>query len=302
MNSMKLTVRILFVVLATKTCTLTVAQDLEQDSVASVRQADPPEHHAFLSDAEEQNANRVGPDGRLQRASSVPVSVRAAANPTLAPEGCTAPSITEFLDDGCDESCCPDWNNPCPCAYVQVGALLMQQVPRFARQPIVVDPNTNTTFLSTSNFNSNFNPGLQATVGISLCGGRAVEFDYFGLFGGNASAVAVKPDPNAFLIFPNNFVGNVFVDMDRTQVNYSSSVQSFALNFACCCGCCDECCYECCDACCCDDVRCRSFTWFAGFRYLNLSERLDITAQRTVGGAVEEGVYNMRTTNNLYGG
>jgi hypothetical protein len=126
-----------------------------------------------------------------------------------------------------------------------------------------------------------------------LPNGRAVEFDYFGLFGGNTSAVAVKPDPSAFLTFPDNLVGNVFVDMDRAQVNYSSSLQSFAVNLPCCCGCCDECC--------CGDVRCRSFTWFGGFRYLNVNERLNITAQRTVAGAVEQGNYNIRTTNNLYG-
>ena len=192
--------------------------------------------------------------------------------------------------DGCFRPFCGD---PCPCVYVQVGALLMQQQPRFSNQPIVVDPNTNTTFLSTSDFDSNFNPGLQATVGMRLCGGRAVEFDYFGLFGRNASAVAVSPDPNAFLTFPNNLAGNVFVDMDRAQVDYSSSIHSFAANLLCCCGCCDEC------GCC--EVRCRSFEWFAGFRYLNVAEEFDITAQRTVAGAVEEGSYNIRTNNHLYG-
>jgi len=169
----------------------------------------------------------------------------------------------------------------------------MQQVPQLSSQAIIVDPNTNTTFLSTSDFDSNFNSGLQATVGIPLCGGRAVEFDYFGLFGGNASAVVVSPDPNAFLIFPNNLAGNVFVDLDRAQVVYTSSVHSFAVNLPCCCGCCDESC--------CGEVQCRSVTWFAGFRYLNLAEEFDITAQRTVAGAVEEGNYNIRTNNHLYG-
>src|SRR6476620_8264324 len=139
-----------------------------------------------------------------------------------------APSITKSQDGGFDDDCLdgcfrPFCNDPCPCVYVQVGALFFQQQPRFIRQPIVVDPNTNTTFLSTSDLNSNFSTGLQATVGMRLPNGWAVEFDYFGLFGGNASAVAVKPDPSAFLTFPDNLVGNVFVDMDRAQVNYSSS-------------------------------------------------------------------------------
>ena len=58
---------------------------------------------------------------------------------------------------------------------------------------------------------------------------------------------------------------------------------------------------ECGDECGCGQVRCRSLTWFAGFRYLNLGQKLDISAQRTVGGLVEDGTYNIRTSNNLYG-
>lgn len=243
MNSMRLAVGILFVVLATNTCTLAMSQD--------------------------------APDQ----------------------QGLVASSITKSQGGGCDESCCPTWGDPCPCVYVQVGALLMQQVPRFNRQPIVVDPNTSTTFLSTSDLDSFFNPGLQATVGMRLCGGRALEFDYFGLFGGNASAVAVSPDSNAFLTFPDNLVGNVFVDMDRVEADYSSSIHSFAVNFLCCCGCCDQCCCDCC----CGGVACQSWTWFAGFRYINLNEELDILAERDEVGGVEDGSYNLRTSNNLYG-
>ncbi len=172
------------------------------------------------------------------------------------------------------------------------------RAPRFTGQPIVVDPNTGTTFMSTSDLTNIFNPGLRATVGMRLCGSRALEFDYFGLFQGTASAVAVKPDPFAFLIFPDNFFGNVFVDMDRVEANYSSGLQSFAVSFPCCCGCCEECD----DECGCSEVYCRSFEWFGGFRYINLGERLDIAAQRIVGGGLEEGSYNIRTANNLYGG
>ena len=222
------------------------------------------------------------------------------------------PHKGESQDDGLDGCYRPSCNDPCPSVYGQVEALFMKREPRFIRQPIVVDPNTSTTFLSTSDLDFNFDPGLRATVGMRLCGGRALEFSYFGLFQGNASAVAVKPDPNAFLIFPDNLVGNVFVDMDRAQVDYSSWMHSFEVNLPCCCGCCDECRDECRDECCdecgcgevrdecgCGEVRCRSFEWFAGFRYLNLGEELNISAQRTVAGAVEEGTYNIRTANHL---
>ena len=70
------------------------------------------------------------------------------------------------------------------------------------------------------------------------------------------------------------------------------------MNLPCCCGCCEECGDECGfskvgDECGCGEVRnacnrgkvrCRSFEWFAGFRYLNVGEELNIAAQKTVSG------------------
>ena len=203
----------------------------------------------------------------------------------------------------------PSWNDACPSVYGQVDALLMRRDPRFARQPIVVDTSTNTTLLSTSDLNFNYDPGLRATIGIRRCEGRALEFSYFGLFQGSASALVESPDSTSFLAFPDNLSGNVFVDMDRVQVDYSSWMHSFEMNFPCCRGCCDQCGSECGSECGsgygsasgCREVRCHSIEWFAGFRYLNLGERLDISAQRTVNAQVEDGTYNIRTANNLYG-
>jgi len=202
------------------------------------------------------------------------------------------------LSDRCSLS---SWNTPCPPVYAQVGALFLQRIPHFSNQPIVVDQTANTSLLSTSDLKFNVDPGLQATIGMRSIGGRTVELDYFGLYQGTASAAAVAPDPNAFLMFPNNLVGNVFVDMDQVITTYTSSVQSVAVNLLACCGCCEAACDSC------DGygsggvTNCRSLSWFAGFRYLNVSERLDLQAQRNDTGGVENGSYNIRTTNNLYG-
>ncbi|MGI8980407.1 MAG: BBP7 family outer membrane beta-barrel protein [Pirellulaceae bacterium] len=272
-NSLRLGVAIVLVVVAAKTGTPAMGQEGEQSSVASVRQADPAAQGGYF--------RSVGLDDRFQRVLSENTSASG------------GPSIPESQDPGFDGCLSPSWIDACPCAYVQVGALFLKREPRFSDRPIIVDPNTSTTFLSTSDLNSNFDAGLQVTVGRRLCGGRAVEFDYFGLFAANASAVVVSTDPNAFLTFPDNLAGNVFVDMDQAQVDYSFAVHSFAVNLLCCCGCCEESC--------CGEVSCRSVTWFSGFRYLNLAEELNISAQRTVAGAVEEGAYNIRTNNNLYG-
>jgi hypothetical protein len=187
----------------------------------------------------------------------------------------------------------------------------MKQDPQFARQPIVVDYFTKTTYLATSDLDFNFDPGLRATVGVRLCGCRALEFSYFGIFQGSASAGSGTPDSGAFLIFPNNLFGNVFVGMDSAQATYTSWVHSFEMNLACCCGCCDACgCDKCGDERGCGKVgaagvygeaRCRSLEWFAGFRYIDLGEDLDISVRKTVSGAVEDGAYNIHTTNDLFG-
>ncbi len=209
-------------------------------------------------------------------------------------------SCTDYTGDYDDEngvplrnSRRPFGNGPCSSVYFNVGALYLNRVPRFGQQPLVVDPNANTTLLATSNLNRNINPGLQATLGKQLSNGRAIELSYLGLFSGGTTVSAVKPNPAAFLILPGNLAGNAFVDLDRADVQYSSALNSFAINLASCCGCCDE---ECCGA-----GRCQSWGWFGGFNYLNLSERLNIATQRTVANVVETGTYNIRTTNNLYG-
>ena len=218
------------------------------------------------------------------------------------PQELAAPSITTPQTDGLDGCCLPLGNAPCPCFYGEVEALFMKQDPQFARQPIVVDYFTGKTYLSTGDLDFNFDPGLRATVGMRLGACRALEFSYFGLFQSSASASTGTPDPNAFLIFPGNLMGNVFVGMDGAQATYTSWVHSFEMNLTCCCGCCDECGGDRAgNDCGCDAVRCRSFEWFAGFRYIDLGEDLDIAVQRTVSGRLESGAYDIHTTNNLFG-
>jgi hypothetical protein len=290
---MKTAVGIWFVVLAVKTCAPAAAQDVEQPTRAAVRQVDPQPYPVFSPPAPMPSPGGIRPDDRLQRAldMSLPLSE---LTPTASDE---ESSRTGTECDQCADGCSPNRNNACPCFYGQVDVLFLQRVSLFTNQPVVVDAISGTTLLSTSSLNSSFAPGLQATFGMRLGCGRALEFNYLGLFAGSTSAFAVSPGPGSFLIFGDNLAGNVFVGFDRAQLNLSSGLQSFAMNLPCCCGCCD-----CCEGCDGQSVaRCRSFSWFTGIRYLNLSERLNIAAQSTVGGAPENGSYNVRTTNNLFG-
>jgi hypothetical protein len=153
---------------------------------------------------------------------------------------------------------------------------------------------------------------VRVVLGQRLHNGWAIEGAYLGLFDAATSAYVAAPpeDPDVFtaLAFPGGLgATNVFSDMDQVWVNYSSALHSAELNLVGCQGGCNTC----------DhgngedaaksnfgtrDWPCRSFEWLAGFRYLNLSERLHIYAERFQDDTgLESGVYDIRTSNNLFG-
>jgi Putative beta barrel porin-7 (BBP7) len=285
------------IVLAAQTCSLALAQDRAQPAEASVFGADQNQQSAFPRGAEGDAVNWQPADNRYLLA----WNTMAATNDLMSPEPeeqlFPAPSMANSQEAGAIGGCCPDRGNSGPTVYGEVEAVIMQWDSHFNRQPIIVDAITGDSFLSTSDLDSDFDPGLRVTLGIRFCGGQALEFSYFGLFQNSTSATAVRPGGDAFLTFPDNLFGNVFVGLDRARANYSSSLNSFELNFLpCSCGCCDQCC----DACECGDVR-YQLDWFAGFRYIEVDDHLRILVERDVNGGIETGSYDIRTENHLYG-
>jgi len=207
------------------------------------------------------------------------------------------------------ECCFPGLScRPCPCLYGEVEALFLERVPLYQNRPIVVDANTGATFVSTSDLDSGFEPGLRAMLGMRLCNGLAVEFGFLAS-SQDGFTLTEKPSDTSYLIFSNNLAGNVFVNMDRVQANYSSSLNSFELNFPCCCGCWASCgcgetvCNECGRA---KPARsgacCGSLEWFAGIRYLDIDDKLNIGVERRENGGVEDGSYSIQASNHLIGG
>jgi len=208
----------------------------------------------------------------------------------------------EYLD------CC----SPCPMIYGYVEALFLQRTNCSFDQPIIVQSIAGipvATFLSTSDLDFEYEPGVRALFGIRLHGGWALEGSYLGLWDSDASLVIVPPDESTNLTFPGGLGGtNVFSDPDRIWTTYSSSLHSSELNLVCCSGYCDtfggkgdlK-----------DDVggchpRCQTVEWLVGFRYLSLNERLRIYGERDQIGQdrifrEEAGIYSVRTNNNLYG-
>ena len=209
--------------------------------------------------------------------------------------------------------------NPYPCIYADVEAVFMQQTPRFRNQPILLDFLNGAPLVSTSDLNFADSTGIEATFGLHLCNCRAVEFSYFGLFRNGASVSFDKTDPNMVVTFPTGPVGNVFLNMDHVQTDYTSYLNSFEVDFPCCCGCCG-CCEEpkcggceatcgeatCGEASCSkrgrDAAVCRSLEWFAGFRYIEIGTDLNITAASFPPPFTETGAYAVHTTNRLFGG
>lgn len=94
-------------------------------------------------------------------------------------------------------------------------------------------------------------------------------------------------------------------DLDRTWVDYSSVLHSAELNLVYCCDCDGKCEAGKCGyvpACHGGTSRGRTFEWLAGFRYLDLREKLHIAGQRDETGGTESGVYDIRTIKQLCGG
>lgn len=304
---LKFRVGILFAILASSTCTQATGRAAEQSSRPDHHLFDRPDELVFISGASEVTGSDVVLDNPFRKWLSIADPGDTSTVLASSPHQSATPIIGISLGDGHDGCELPFNNNPCPCVYARVEALFLKRDPRFSNQAIVVDDTTDTTLLSTSDLDYNYDPGLQATFGMRICDGRAIEFTYFGLFDGNANGSAASSGAGSSLILGDNLFGNVFIDMDLTRVRYSSWLHSFEVNLPCCCGCCEQCgCGECgCgeggSSCGGDLGSCQSFEWFGGFRFINYGDELDIYAERTVAGAVESGSYNLRTSNHLYG-
>jgi len=311
LDSMKAVVGGLFALFALSTSAPAMERNVNPPGERIVRDSDRSGFRGFLSDIEVGNINGVWlyHPHSVERPATISLNAGFDAGDRPTPETFTDAYFRTVRLDG--EDCTDGGNdcsnlfcdNPCPCVYGMVEGLFLMRHPQFSNQPLIVNQTTGATLLSTSGLNFDYNPGLRARMGMTLCEGRSLEFGYFGLFDESASAIALKPDPTAILTFQDNLVGNVFVDPDRVDVEYSSWINSFEVNLPCCCGCCDEigCGETGCGEGSCGVTSCQSVTWFSGFRYLNLGEQFSMSAQRIVAGATETGSYNIRTANHLYG-
>lgn len=296
MNAIRVAIGVVSTLLAAPTCTLAMAPIFEPPAQMSVGGMNSFDYDPIGADVAVETSRVIPFFNRIARAWSRDDSVGDLPAPATQQDPAAATLSATPETDALEGCCDPPCDNACPSTYGLIEALFLWRDSRLIDQAIIVDANTGETFMSTSDLDSDFAPGVRVTFGTRVCGGWMLEFSYFGLFQGNSSARAVSPGAGAFLIFPDNFFGNVFVGIDLAQADYSSALNNFELNLPCCCGCGDQCCDDCAS----DQVR-QSYEWFSGFRYINVDEELNILAERTVAGATEQGSYDIRTDNDLYG-
>jgi hypothetical protein len=196
----------------------------------------------------------------------------------------------------------PDCCRMCPNVYGYMEALFLERGNQSANQPVVITgrwPDASTTVLTTRDLEFDFEPGVRVLAGWRWddCSCWAVEGSYLGLFDSDATATADRSGQGPGLTFPGGLgpATNVFSDADRIRLDYGSELHTADLSLVCCCCCCDESCDG--------QVRYRSVDWIFGFRYVDFSERLQFTGERSIAGIPElpSAVYHLQTQNDLYG-
>lgn len=236
-------------------------------------------------------------------------------------DACDCGKVTS--DTGGDRICWVEDCSPCPCVYGYAEGLFLERSNGSFDQPVLVRVQNAVpvaTDLSTSDLDFDFDPALRVLVGRRLHNGWALEGSYLGLFDANSLAYVQAPsnppeDDPISLTFPPGGLGsgtNVFANINRSWVHYTSALHSAELNLVACCGCLGN--RECSkgdDGCkgdgVCEQMHHLTVERFAGFRYLRLSERFHLYAEAdrepTGGGPLEteSGFYDIRTGNDLYG-
>ncbi len=179
---------------------------------------------------------------------------------------------------GCGE-CCIDTG----CFYFQLDALLLHRT-NSSSQPVVIrvtdegDATPGTTVLTTGSAKFNLQPSFAALLGWQVDDCRAWELAYFGIYNWNGSAVATG---NNDLAIPGDLglASFDFFAADRMRVDYHSTLNNAEFNAV--------------------RLIANDFWLLGGFRYVGLGEEFNLRSTDLDTGMSN---YNIRTSNNLFGG
>jgi hypothetical protein len=177
--------------------------------------------------------------------------------------------------------------------YAETEVLFLGRGNQSKNQAVVIDldhPSGEGVILTARDFRFPFEPTVRDRLGFRLNECQSFEVGYMGLFEAG-SRRTVTGDGNLAIPGDLGVASNVFFGSDDMDITYSSQLQSVELNSV-----------KRCECCCCDDcrarLRCHWREWFAGFRYLRLTEEFNIRSTDLQEGT---GNYNIRTSNDLFG-
>jgi hypothetical protein len=224
--------------------------------------------------------------------SSSLLALAASSNADAAKTNAATDDKTCALTAADGSSCCGAGRDCCR-LYGLVEAVFLGRDNNSCRQPVVISTDLvagEDTLVNAQDLGFAFAPGVHARLGYCINPCWAVEADFLGALGWKASAEA-RGDNNLAIPGALGLVSNDFFDADHMRLDYTSQLNGVAINFVrpfCCC-CCGDCC----------DYWIHEVDLVGGLGYWSLSESFNIQSTDLQEGT---GNYNIRTTNDLFGG
>jgi hypothetical protein len=145
------------------------------------------------------------------------------------------------------------------------------------RQPIVIDTLSGGVAASTSDTEFKYEPGVKAQFGYFFPSGIGLESDFWGQW---AFVGRKNVSGNTNLALPGDLglSSANFFDVDQIDATYSSHINNYEMNVI---------------------IPYASIQYLAGFRYLTVDERYDLSTFSAISGS---GDYEVLTRNRMYGG
>jgi Putative beta barrel porin-7 (BBP7) len=145
------------------------------------------------------------------------------------------------------------------------------------KQPVIIDTNTGLPAAGTADTEFRYLPGIKAAAGYMFKSGIGVETDFWGQWG-FASRKTINGADNLSVPGDLGLSSLNFFDVDQITETYSSHINNYEINFV---------------------LPYASIQYLAGFRYLTVDERFDIS---TFSNTTGSGDYQIITRNRMYGG
>jgi len=162
-------------------------------------------------------------------------------------------------------------------AYGSVDLFYATRNNNVIRQPVVIDTLSGGVAASTSDTEFRYEPGVKAQFGYFFPSGIGLESDFWGQWA-FVGRKGVSGNTNLALPGDLGLSSPNFFDVDSVEATYSSHINNYEMNVV---------------------IPYASIQYLAGFRYLTVDERYDLSTFSAISGS---GDYQVLTRNRMYGG